>query len=376
MRGRTPTKPLGAAWPDGLPGTAVEAVTPHGHPSGRVSTGHPPDRTEESHSGSVTRSRRPAPVTKIPLSSSSTGQTKAFPPRGGVAKPGDRVTGIAASPATSAGTRQGAARDGGAALHSPERTEHHMLARIRKAMDENESGFTLIELLVVMIIIGILAAIAIPVFLNQRKNAVDASVKSDLRTIANELESYYTDNEVYPAAVDPDRRPGGTAVGWPATQDPVSQNTSLTFDLQRATRRPPRRTASWPTPVARARTTGSTSATWVACSCLSSRPARPATPALRPDPSNNATEGPGRKAPRPFAVADRWGGAGSPLAVPGGERQHRVSGRPGSTYTRSGRHAEIRHADSLREEVSAMDKNCISRRTRTAASRSSSFSSS
>jgi type IV pilus assembly protein PilA len=73
-----------------------------------------------------------------------------------------------------------------------------MLARIRKAQ-EKEGGFTLIELLVVMIIIGILAAIAIPLFLNQRKNAYDASLKSDVRTIANELESVYTDTQAYPA---------------------------------------------------------------------------------------------------------------------------------------------------------------------------------
>ena len=73
-----------------------------------------------------------------------------------------------------------------------------MIARIRKSMQEKDQGFTLIELLVVIIIIGILAAIAIPVFMNQRKKAVDAGIKSDLRTIANELETYYTDNQAYP----------------------------------------------------------------------------------------------------------------------------------------------------------------------------------
>jgi type IV pilus assembly protein PilA len=72
-----------------------------------------------------------------------------------------------------------------------------MLARIRKSMEEKDQGFTLIELLVVMIIIGILAAIAIPVFLNQRKRAVDSSIKSDLRSIANQMETYYTDNQAY-----------------------------------------------------------------------------------------------------------------------------------------------------------------------------------
>jgi type IV pilus assembly protein PilA len=76
-----------------------------------------------------------------------------------------------------------------------------MLARIRKAMDEKEQGFTLIELLVVIIIIGILAAIAIPVFLNQRQKATESSLKSDLRTVANEMETYYTDAQVYPADV-------------------------------------------------------------------------------------------------------------------------------------------------------------------------------
>jgi type IV pilus assembly protein PilA len=72
-----------------------------------------------------------------------------------------------------------------------------MLARIRKAAEEREGGFTLIELLVVIIIIGILAAIAIPVFLNQRQKGYDAQAKSDLRNLATLEETYLTDNNVY-----------------------------------------------------------------------------------------------------------------------------------------------------------------------------------
>src|SRR5450830_746291 len=65
-------------------------------------------------------------------------------------------------------------------------------------MKEKDQGFTLIELLVVMIIIGILAAIAIPIFLNQRKSAHDSAIKSDLRSVATEVESYYVNNQKYP----------------------------------------------------------------------------------------------------------------------------------------------------------------------------------
>ncbi|MBK5308266.1 MAG: prepilin-type N-terminal cleavage/methylation domain-containing protein, partial [Frankiaceae bacterium] len=57
-----------------------------------------------------------------------------------------------------------------------------MLARIRKSQEDE--GFTLIELLVVIIIIGILAAIAIPTFLNQRKKGWKSAIKSDLHNAA------------------------------------------------------------------------------------------------------------------------------------------------------------------------------------------------
>ena len=82
-----------------------------------------------------------------------------------------------------------------------------------RAANKRDEGFTLIELLVVVVIIGVLVAIAVPVYLNYRKGAADKSAQSDVRGAVSAVEQFYTDNNnTYPFSAVGENNAGSTAL--------------------------------------------------------------------------------------------------------------------------------------------------------------------
>jgi type IV pilus assembly protein PilA len=103
---------------------------------------------------------------------------------------------------------------------------HKRLAELREKRENGDNGFTLIELLVVVVIIGILIAIAIPLYLNYKKGAADKSAQSDVRNAISVLETCNSDNSGYPSAL---AATGGTPTGCTGQTVNLSSGTAIRY---------------------------------------------------------------------------------------------------------------------------------------------------